>query len=141
MSELAFADTNLFIRLITKDDPVQTEAVISLLKRAGAGEVSLVTNVTVIAELVWVMESRGADQTTIRDAIWSILNTPGIQVDASHLVAQAIDIYAAKNIDFVDAYNISWMFENDLTTAYTFDRRHFSRVAGVDVIVPGQTGL
>ena len=139
MSELAFADTNLFIRLITRDDPVQTEAVISLLKQAGVGEVTLVTNVTVIAELVWVMESKGADQATIRDAIWSILNTPGIQVDAPHLVAQAIDIYAAKNIDFVDAYNISWMFENDLTTAYTFDKRHFSRVVGVDVIVPGET--
>jgi len=138
MSKRAFVDTNLFIRLITKDDPQQLDAVLSLFRHASSGKVTLVTNVTVIAEIVWVLERKKADRTMIREAVGAILNTPGIEVDSAPLVAQAIDVYATKNIDFVDAYNIFWMRANGLKTVYTFDHRHFSRVGGIDVNVPGQ---
>ncbi|MFQ5400363.1 MAG: PIN domain-containing protein [Anaerolineae bacterium] len=138
MSKRAFADTNLFIRLITKDDPQQLDAVLSLFRHASSGKIALVTNVTVIAEIVWVLERKEADRTMIREAVGAILNTPGVEVDSAHLVTQAIDLYVTKNIDFVDAYNIFWMQENGLKTVCTFDYRHFSRVSGINVNVPGQ---
>jgi predicted nucleic-acid-binding protein len=136
MNEQAFADTNLFIRLFTRDDPVQTEAVVSLFQRAAKGELTLVTNVTVIAEIVWVLERKKAPSDTIRDHIWAILNTSGIVVDSADLVGQAIDVYANKNIDFVDAYNICWMRANKMTRVYTFDHKHFSRVEEIEVNAP-----
>lgn len=138
MSDRIFADTNLFIRIFTKDDIEQLAHVMTLLQRAGTGEFTLVTNSTVIAEIVWVMEGLGSDREVIRDAIWSLLNTNGIQVENANLIGQAIDIYALKNIDFIDAYNASWMQANGITAVYTFDERHFSRVSGIDVKVPGQ---
>ncbi len=138
MSERIFADTNLFIRIFTKDDPEQLDHVLALLQRAGNGEFTLVTNSTVIAEIVWVMEGLGSARELIRDAIWSLLNTNGIQVDDANLIGTAIDIYAIKNIDFIDAYNASWMHARQIKTVYTFDQRHFSRVTGIDVKVPGQ---
>jgi predicted nucleic-acid-binding protein len=138
MSERIFADTNLFLRILTKDDPKQLSHVLALLQRAEQGEFTLVTNVPVIAEIIWVMEGKGYGRDIIQDAIWALLNTKGVQVDRSNLVGQAIDIYASKNIDFIDAYSICWMRANGITTAYTFDRRHFSRVAGIDVKVPGR---
>ena len=138
MSERIFADTNLFIRIFAKDDPEQLSHVLALLRRAEQGEFTLVTNVPVIAEIVWVMEGKGSGRDIIQDSIWALLNTKGVQVDHSDLVGQAIDIYASKNIDFIDAYSICWMQANGITTDYTFDRRHFSRVAGIDVKVPGR---
>lgn len=137
MSERIFADTNLFIRIFTKDDPERLGHVMDLLQRAETGEFTLVTNVVVIAEIVWVMEGLGSSRDIIRDAIWSLLNTKGVQVDQANLIGQAIDIYAIKNIDFIDAYNISWMQSHQIRTVYTFDQRHFSRIAGINVKVPG----
>ena len=52
-----FVDTNVFLRFFTNDLPEQAAAAEALFRRAAAGEIELVTNVMVIAELVWVLES------------------------------------------------------------------------------------
>jgi len=41
--ERLFADTNLFLRYLTNDIPQQADAVETLLRRAAAGEVTLLT--------------------------------------------------------------------------------------------------
>lgn len=139
MAERVFADTNLFLRYLTNDDAAQADAVESLLHTAVQGEVTLVTHELVIAEIVWVLSKvYQLDRYKIRQHIIGILNTPGIVVESATLVAQAIDLYASKNIDFVDAYTALWMREHDLSVIYTFDRRHFSRTGWIDVKVPGQ---
>ncbi len=46
--------------------------------------------------------------------------------------------YAGKNIDFIDAFNAAWLLAQGLTTTYTFDRKHFSRIEGIRVQVPGE---
>ena len=55
--ERVFADTNLFLRYLTDDVPEQADAVERLFRRAAAGEMALVTNGLVIAEIVWTLES------------------------------------------------------------------------------------
>ena len=52
-----FADTNLFLRYLTNDIPAQADAVEVLLQRAEQGEVLLITNALVMAEIVWTLES------------------------------------------------------------------------------------
>jgi predicted nucleic-acid-binding protein len=126
----------LFIRLFTKDDLVQTPLVVALFRRAAAGEFTLFTTVSVITEIVWILEKKGVTSNVIRNHILSILNTPGIEVENATLVGQAADIYAGKNIDFVDACSICSMKANNIKVAYTFDHRHFSRVDGIEVRVP-----
>ena len=56
------------------------------------------------------------------------MNTPNVEVEKKELIRDAIDLYAERNIDFIDAYNAFWMQAASLTIAYTFDTRHFSRV-------------
>jgi predicted nucleic-acid-binding protein len=137
MSKRFFADTNLFIRLFVNDDPIQTEAVLNLLKSAEQHNIQLVINVTVVAEVVWVLSSVfKLEPPQIREHVWAILNHPGIEVSESSLIAQAIDAYVAKNIDFIDAYNAYWIKANQIEAVYTFDRRHFSRIDGLNVQVP-----
>ena len=67
----------------------------------------------------------------------AILNTPGIEVVEGDLVLQAILWHVEKNVDFIDAYNAGWMLAQGLTTACTFDRRHFSRFESLQLHTPG----
>jgi uncharacterized protein len=139
MTDIAFADTNIFVRLLTLDEPEQAKAAIDLLQDAQVGKLRLVVNVITIAELVWVLERiYKLERSTVRRNILALQNTPGLEIEHPEWVGQAIDLYVTQNIDFGDALNISWMQAEGITTVYTFDRRHFSRVSGIDVRVPGQ---
>lgn len=131
-TERLFVDANLFIRYLTNDVPAQADAVERLLRRAEAGEVTLVTNAMVIAEIIWTLESfyeqRPGD---IRNSVWAMLNTRGLDVAEGAMVGTAADAYAEKNVDFIDAYNAEWMKQHGITTICTFDRRHFTRLEGI----------
>lgn len=136
--ERVFADTNLFLRYLTNDVPVQADAVEHLLRRAAAGEIILVINSLVIAELVWTLESTyGLSRHNIKDKMLAILNTPGLEAAERDLLLEAVFWYADKNIDFIDAFNAAWMLTQGLKTTFSFDRKHFSRIEGISVRVPG----
>ena len=57
MTERIFADTNIFVRLLTLDEPKQAKAAVDLLNDARLGKFVIYVNVVTIAELVWVLES------------------------------------------------------------------------------------
>ena len=137
-SERLFADTNLFLRYLTNDVPEQAEAFERLLHAAGQGKYILVTNPMVLAEIAWTLESHyhlSPSETQAR--VLAILNTPGIEVAEGDLVLQAVLWHVEKNVDFIDAYNAGWMLAQGLTTACTFDRRHFARFEGIQLHTPG----
>ena len=76
-----FVDTNVFLRYLTDDVPAQADAVEALLGRAARGEVVLVTNALVMAELVWTLESYyHVPRGDIKDKVVGIVATPGIVV-------------------------------------------------------------
>ncbi len=135
--ERVFADTNLFLRYLTNDVPSQADAVEHLLQRAAAGDIVLVINSLVIAEIIWTLESYyGLGRDDIKDKILAIFNTPGLEVAEGDLLLQAMLWYADKNIDFVDAFNAAWLLSQGLSTTYTFDRKHFSRIEGIKALPP-----
>ncbi len=87
----------------------------------------------------WTLESYyGLARDSIKDKILVILNTPGLEAAEGDLLLEAIFWYADKNIDFIDAFNTAWLLAQGLTTTYTFERKHFSRIKGVRVQVPGE---
>jgi len=135
--ERAFADTNLFLRYLTDDVPEQADAVERLLHRAAAGELTLVTNALVLAEIIWTLESfYHLPRPEIKEKVLAILNTPGLEVADGHLILLAVCWYADQNVDFIDAFNAAWMQQQGLETVCTFDRKHFSRLEGIEVLIP-----
>lgn len=135
--ERVFANTNLFLRYLTNDVPSQADAVEHLLQRASNGDIVLVINSLVIAEIIWTLESHyGLRRDDIKDKILAIFNTPGLEVAEGELLLQAILWYADKNIDFIDAFNAAWLLSQGLMTTYTFDRKRFSRIEGVTALTP-----
>lgn len=140
--ERLFVDTNLFLRYLTNDVPEQADAVEQLLHQAATGGLILVTNTLVMAEMVWTLEAfyqlpRG----DIKEKVLTILNTPGLEVADGELILQAMICYAEKNVDFIDAYSAAWMRGLGLKIACTFDRKHFSRLEEITVMVPGADTL
>ena len=134
-----FVDTNVFLRFLPNDVPTQADAAERVFQRAAHREIELETNVLVIAEIVWTLGSYyGHDRDAVKSAILAILNTPGLTVENADLVGEAVLLHASQNIDFVDAYSAQWMRRRRLTEAYTFDVRHFARVAGIARPEPGQ---
>ena len=137
-AERLFADTNLFLRYLTNDVPDQAEAFERLLNAAAQGKYTLVTNPMVLAEIVWTLESfYHLSPIETQRRVLAILNTPGVEVVDGDLVLQAILWHVEKNVDFIDAYNAGWMLEQGLTTACTFDRRHFARFESLQLLTPG----
>ena len=93
----------------------------------------------VIAEIVWTLESfYKIPKLDIQKQVLAIINTPGLVVDNDNQIIQAILWYEELNIDYIDAYNAAWMFENDIQSICTFDRKHFHRLEGINTIVPGE---
>lgn len=135
--EKVFADTNIFLRFLTNDIPVQADAVDALFRSAARGEIGLITNSLVIAEIVWTLDSYyRLTREDIQAKVLAILNTPGLEVADYDLILQAITWYKDKNIDFLDGYNGAWLLSEGIKTAYTFDQKHFSRMEGISVKVP-----
>ena len=132
-----FVDANIFLRYLTNDIPEQAEAVALLLQQAADGKLKLVTNVMVMAELVWVMESvYKLPRQTIQEYIQIILNTPGLRISDEDMISQALSWYVGKNVDFIDAYNAAWMDESGLSRIFTFDQKHFSRFSQLTALLP-----
>jgi predicted nucleic-acid-binding protein len=137
-SARALVDTNLFLRYLLDDLPEQADAVGTLLLAAAQGEVALVTNALVIAELVWTCESYyRLPRDRIADWVLSILNTPGLEVLEADALREAVLAYAARNVDFIDAWNVAWMKARGIDLVYTFDAKHYGRVEGIQTKAPG----
>ncbi|RMD64454.1 type II toxin-antitoxin system VapC family toxin [Candidatus Parcubacteria bacterium] len=135
--EHVFIDTNVFLRYILNDVPEQADAVERLLHRAARGEIALITNSMVIAEIVWTLESfYRVPKEQVQRVVLGILNTPGLDVADADLVLLAIDAHVTKNVDFIDAYNAAWCLKHGIEAVCTFDRKHFSRLEGISVQVP-----
>ena len=127
-AERVFADTNLFLRYLTNDIPEQADAFEKVLRRAEQGEIVLVTNSLVIAEIVWTLEYYyHLPPSAVQDKVLAILNTPGLEVADSDRVLQAILWHVEKSVDFIDAYNAAWMAEHGIKTVFTFEQKHFKR--------------
>jgi predicted nucleic-acid-binding protein len=125
-----FVDTNVFIRYLTNDDPKKADRVERLLKLTIEGKASLITNLMVIAELVWTLESYyGLSRSDIGEKLSLILNTPNLEVPESQRIMKALSLYVEENIDFIDAYNAIFVKEHGISSILTYDKKHFDRLS------------
>lgn len=117
-------DTNVLVRYLTQDDPVQGEAAANLIEsrctREEPGYIALI----VLCELVWVL--RGAyryDRTQIVDVLEKILHAAEIQVENEDAAWYAMQCWLTGASDFADSLIV---YVNELAgceTTYTFDEK------------------
>ena len=120
--ENKFVDTNVFLRYLTKDDPSKYERCRAMFKRALEGEITIATSGLVIAELIWTLLSYyKVPKAEVVEKVSVILGTENLFVPDKNILADALVLYARKNIDFIDAYNAVFMKYQGLREIYSYD--------------------
>lgn len=135
-SKKVVIDTNLLVRYLINDDQKKAEAVDDLLDKAVKGKIRIIVPSVVIAELVWVLESfyqLKAD--SILELVEAIINTSGLDVTDKSTVISALRLYKNRNVDFIDAWIIEFAKERGIKTIYTFDKKHFRDIEGIEVTI------
>jgi predicted nucleic-acid-binding protein len=95
-------DTNVLVRLLLADDPKQLEQVQALLSQ----KQMFTAPVSVMLELVWVLEGRDFDAVQIGAAVDHLLALPNFKPDHLAELRQALTWYS-KGMDFADAVHLA----------------------------------
>jgi predicted nucleic acid-binding protein len=135
---MQFVDANVFLRFLTRDDPVKAERVKELLERVERGEVALLTSESVICELVFVLCSPklyNLNRERVRTLLLPIVSLRGLKLPNRSVFLRALDLYAGTPMDFVDALAVAHMEALKVTEVYNYDE-HFDGVSGIRRIEP-----
>jgi uncharacterized protein len=129
-----FVDANVFVRAITGDDATKAVAAGALFRRVEQGQEILTTCEAVIAEVVYVLSSRGTyghSNGEVRARFGPFLRLRGLRIPGRERYLRALDLYASTPaLDFEDALVVAHMEEADNDDLLSYDR-DFDRVAGV----------
>lgn len=130
-----FVDTNVFLRFLTEDDLEKAERARRLFASAVAGEVVVETSLLVIAEIVWTLESfYGLTHAEVAEQVTTILATPNLECPNKEQLLEALLAYTERNVDFIDAYHAVLLGRRHDVSLATFDRKHFRRFPGLDLL-------
>jgi len=125
-------DTNILIRVLTKDDPVQAKRAAQLIDNN-----DIFIAKTVILETEWVLRHAYAiDRNTIRQAFQKILGLPNVHVEDPKSLFRAMPWYEA-GLDFADALHLASSIRAE--TFATFDRlmiQKASKLTSVKLMTP-----
>jgi predicted nucleic-acid-binding protein len=96
-------DTNILVRFMAKDDPVQSPIAARLINRGSDSGDPFFVNHVVLCELVWVMEScYGMDRQWIEDIIERVLETVDFLVEDKDSALEALREYKRGGLDYSD---------------------------------------
>ena len=117
-------DTNILIRYLTQDDPVQSAHATRIIERVFSEEdpgfISLVT----IAETVWVLRSiYGLSDPAIAAVVERTLRTRSLAIQNERQVATAMLALKSGTVSFDDALIGALGAWAGCTTTLTFDRK------------------
>ena len=127
-------DTNIIVRLLTRDDPVQFDAAVSLV-RASSAEAPLFVNPMVIAETVWVLErAYKVDRMVARTQVAGLLDTVEIRVPETLRMESWGQWFASPHTDFSDVMIADLNRMNGCEKTMTFDRKAANSVPGMELL-------
>src|SRR5690349_11271279 len=98
-----FVDTNIFLRVLTKDDEERAKKCFALLQRADERRIELVTTEAVVTEVVYILASKkwfDLPREQIRELLYPLLRTKGLYIPKKNIYFRALDLYAEFNLDF-----------------------------------------
>ena len=137
MSTLRYRiDSNVLLRFLRADHPEHSPAAKGVFEAAAAGRCVIVLDAIVIAEAVWVLSSfYKTERGEIASALSGLIVQPGIECMDGEAVSDALDRFAAQNLDFIDCYLASRSVAGR-EAIVTFDG-DFRKFADVLALQPG----
>lgn len=120
-------DTNVIVRYVAQDDPVQSPIATKLIESLSTEEPGFIATVAVV-ELAWVLRrSYRSTRHEIARVLESLLRTRVFVVEGAELVEQALRLFSAGGADFSDC-----LLERSASTAgcdYTLTFDHVAATA------------
>jgi predicted nucleic-acid-binding protein len=96
-------DTNVLVRYLAQDDPVQARKANAVIEGTLAGGGNCYLSTVVLCEIAWVLRGAyGFDKKTIVRALDRILETAGFRIEDRDLVRQALEEFRRGRGDFAD---------------------------------------
>lgn len=95
-------DTNVLVRYVTQDDPVQSPQACELIESFTAFSPGFVSLVSVV-ELVWVLQScYQSAKSEVVTVVETLLRTRELTVEHAEVIWQALRRFSANKADFAD---------------------------------------
>jgi predicted nucleic-acid-binding protein len=118
-------DTNVIVRVVTRDDPAQAERAAVLMRRGG-----LRLSKTVLLETEWVLRyTYEYDAPSINRALSTLVGLEDLTVEDAPAVRTALTWHSA-GMDFADALHLA--SAGPASQFATFDRRLAKRASALD---------
>jgi predicted nucleic-acid-binding protein len=115
-------DTNIIVRLLTRDDEIQYKKALSLFEKY-----DIFIADTVILETEWVLRyAYNFEQDSICKSFKKVFGLSNIHLSNPSRIAQAIQ-WHEEGLDFADALHLSQCLECE--SLYTFDSKFSSKAA------------
>jgi predicted nucleic-acid-binding protein len=127
-----FFDTNFLLRYYLDDVHSQALKAKRMVEAAIDGSLLLITDLIVICEMVWVMDSfYHLTKEEIFEKITNLYETPGITIMNGEILPDALSVYLEQKIDFTDA--IVGVSAKRVGVKYlaSFDKKHLDRLTGL----------
>jgi predicted nucleic-acid-binding protein len=115
-------DTNVIVRYLVQDDPVQSAAATRLFDTFTADARGFVS-IVVLLELVWVLQScYSVQRQQIERIIESLLRSGELLVESSDLIWQSLRTFSRTTADFADCLIERSCHAAGCRQTMTFDR-------------------
>jgi predicted nucleic-acid-binding protein len=117
-------DTNILIRYLLRDDPVQAELAKTTLERAVNAGVPVMVSLLTILESEWVLRSCASlDKNVIISTFRMLLEAKDLHIEKEETVEEALYRYENSSADFADCLFSSVYTRLGCSTMLTFDRK------------------
>jgi predicted nucleic-acid-binding protein len=129
-----FFDTNFLLRFYLDDIPDHSAKAKNMVQAAKNGSLLLVTDLIVICEMVWVMDSYyKLDKKQISEKMTNLYRTAGLIVLNGEILPEALAVYVSRNIDFTDAVIGVIASTNHIEYMASFDKKHVDRLSHLGI--------
>ena len=125
MKSMKGIDTNVLVRYIVQDDPIQSKQANQFIKKNTMAEENLIfIPAIVLCELAWVLESCYSYQKQdIINVLEKILKTQQFCIEPLEVLWKALRDYQKLNIDFADSYIAHINSSHQCEYTATFDKK------------------
>jgi predicted nucleic acid-binding protein len=128
-------DTNLILRFLTGEPENHAKLAAEFFQQGEDGKILLLISPIVIAETVFVLTGKvyGCARDEVSDQLLQFLSNPYFKVQEFEVIAKALSLFKAHQIDFADAYLAAMALLSGASVA-TFDK-DFTKIKGLDALI------